>query len=71
MNALIKGGAKHLKVHVERNGHPACGGGRGGKAAQWQVDLWPVSCLRCKRMAAAGDGETKPQMKGTNEKDGQ
>jgi len=35
------------KVHQSSNGHPLCGGGRGGRAVHWQLDIGPANCRAC------------------------
>lgn len=47
MNITLPTGGR---VHWCRDGFPACGGGRHGKAGFWQLDIGSVSCKRCQRI---------------------
>ena len=41
------------RVHWQRAGFPACGGGRHGKHGLWQMEISEVTCRRCLKLAKA------------------
>jgi hypothetical protein len=51
MNITLPSGQR--RVHWQREGSPACGGGRHGKKGLWQLDLSEVTCRRCLCLAEA------------------
>ena len=38
---------KRYRVHIERNGRPVCGGRRGGKTSEYQVDFGGMETVNC------------------------
>ena len=47
MHYLVK--RDGLRVHASDDGkRPMCGGGCGGRAGTWQMDIGPENCRACK-----------------------
>lgn len=66
MSTLVKGTHKRYRRHlIGGDGTPLCGGGHGGKAAQYQTDL--VGDGNCRACVAVRDG-TQRQMANSPDK---
>jgi hypothetical protein len=59
---LVNDSSRTKKVHLATGARPVCGGGRGGKKAQYQVDIGPGNCRRCEQL---GKRATTNHTKGT------
>ena len=59
---LVNDSSRTKKVHLATGTRPICGGGRGGKKAQYQVDIGPGNYRRCEQL---GKRATTKHTKGT------